>query len=68
MPKSEEARMDTLADPSRLSDLDEHDPRSVGRWMRKMGQEMGDEFGGEDLDEMVDEMESGGDDLGGDDI
>jgi putative FmdB family regulatory protein len=66
MPKSEEARMDALADPSSLSDLDESDPRSVGRWMRKMGQEMGDDFGGADLDEMVDEMESGSDDLGDD--
>jgi putative FmdB family regulatory protein len=66
MPKSEEARMDALADPSRLSDLDENDPRSVGRWMRKMGQEMGDEFGADDLDEMADEMESGGN-LGDDD-
>ena len=68
MPKSEEARMDALADPSRLSDLDENDPRSVGRWMRKMGHEMGDEFGAGDLDEMVDEMESGGGDLGEDDL
>lgn len=68
MPKSEEARLDALADPSSLSDLDESDPRSVGRWMRKMGQEMGDELGGDDLDEMVDEMESGGDDLGSDDV
>lgn len=68
MPKSEEARMDALADPSRLSELDENDPRSVGRWMRKMGQEMGDEFGADDLDEMVDEMESGGGDAGDDDL
>ena len=66
MPKSEEARMDALADPSRLSDLDENDPRSVGRWMRKMGQEMGDELGGDDIEEMVNEMESGGGNLGDD--
>lgn len=64
MPKSEEARLDSLADPSSLGDLDENDPKSVGRWMRKMGKEMGDELGGEDVDEMMDEMESGG---GGDD-
>jgi putative FmdB family regulatory protein len=62
MPKSEEARLDSLADPSSLGDLDENDPKSVGRWMRKMGKEMGDELGGEDLDEMMDEMDSGGDD------
>jgi putative FmdB family regulatory protein len=60
MPKSEEARLDALSDPSSLGDLDENDPKSVGRWMRKMGKEMGDDLGGEDLDEMMDEMESGG--------
>ena len=57
MPKSEEARLDALADPSSLGGLDENDPKSVGRWMRKMGKEMGDDLGGEDFDEMVDEME-----------
>jgi putative FmdB family regulatory protein len=58
MPKSEEARMESLADPSKL-DLDENDPKSVSRWMRKMGKEMGDELGGEDFDEMMDEVEDG---------
>jgi len=60
MPKSEDARLDALSDPSSIGDLDAEDPKSVGRWMRKMGREMGDEFGGEDLDEMIDEAESGG--------
>jgi putative FmdB family regulatory protein len=59
MPKSEAARLDALADPGSVGDLDADDPKSVGRWMRKMGSEMGDELGGEDLDEMIDEMESG---------
>jgi putative FmdB family regulatory protein len=57
--RSEESRLDSLADPSNLAGLDENDPRSMARWMRKMGKEMGDEFGGEDFDAMVDEMESG---------
>ncbi len=58
--KSEEARMESLADPSRLGGLDENDPQSVARWMKKMGKEMGEEMGGEDFDQMVDEamMES----------
>ena len=60
MPKSEAARLDALSDPSNLGDLDAEDPKSVGRWMRKMGREMGDELGGEDLDEMIDDVESGG--------
>lgn len=59
MTRSEESRLDSLADPSNLSGLDENDPRSMARWMRKMGREMGDEMGGEDFDEMLDEMESG---------
>ncbi len=67
-PKSEEARLDALADPSHHADLDENDPKSVGRWMRKMGKEMGEEFSGEDFDEMAEEMESGGDEEGDEDL
>src|SRR5229473_3259946 len=33
-PKSEEARMDALADPSTFAGLDENDPKSVARMMR----------------------------------
>jgi hypothetical protein len=61
-PRSEESRLDSLADPGSLGDLDESDPKSVTRWMRKMGKEMGDELGGEDFDEMMDEIESEGGD------
>ena len=57
--RSEESRLDSLADPSNLGGLDENNPRSMARWMRKMGKEMGDEFGGQEFDEMVDEMEAG---------
>jgi putative FmdB family regulatory protein len=61
--RSEEDRLDSLADPSSLGDLDENDPASVARWMKKMGSELGDETG-EDWDDMVDEAveEEGGDD------
>jgi putative FmdB family regulatory protein len=66
MPKSEEARMESLADPSAMAGLDENDPKSMARWMRKMGKEMGEDVGGEDFDQMVDEIESGAaDDDGG---
>jgi putative FmdB family regulatory protein len=76
MPKSEEARLNALSDPSSLSGLDENDPKSMARWMKKMGKEMGEEFSGDDFDHMVDELEAGnmpdddggmggGDDLGG---
>ena len=44
-PKSEEARLEALADPSHLSGFDENDPASMERFMRKMGQEMGEDLG-----------------------
>ena len=52
--RSEESRMESLADPSKLSGLDENDPKSVARWMKKMGKEMGEEAG-EDFDQSIDE-------------
>lgn len=51
--RSEESRLESLADPSSLAGLDESDPKSVARWMKKMGREMGEEAG-EDFDEEVD--------------
>ena len=54
-PKSEESRLESLADPSSLSGLDENDPASVARWMKKMGKELGEDFGGEDIDQIADE-------------
>jgi hypothetical protein len=62
-PKSEEARLEALADPSKLGDLDENDPQSMERFMRKMGQEMGEDLGDEFSRDMepdeTDLMESG---------
>jgi len=66
MPRSEEARLDALGDPSNFGDLDESDPKSVARLMKKMGKEMGDEFGGPEFDAAVEELERGGN-LGGED-
>ncbi len=67
MPRSEEQRLDALSDPSKLGDIDERDPGSIARAMKKMGQEMGEDFSGDDFDEAVEEMgsDSGpGDDTG----
>ena len=52
--RSEESRMESLADPTKLAGLDEKDPQSIARWMKKMGKEMGEEMG-EDFDQSVDE-------------
>ncbi|MFW5940286.1 MAG: FmdB family zinc ribbon protein [Chloroflexota bacterium] len=56
--KSEDARMDSLMDESALAGLDEEDPKSLGRFMRKMSQEMGEDLGDE-FGEVVDRLESG---------
>lgn len=56
--RSEDSRLDDLADPSNLGGLDENDPRSIARWARRMGDEMGEDLGPE-FDEMVDRMEAG---------
>ncbi len=53
-PKSEEARLEAMADLSRFGDLDESDPQSMARFMKKMGQDMGEDFG-DDLDEALEE-------------
>jgi putative FmdB family regulatory protein len=61
---SEETRLDRLADPSMAAGLDENDPKSVAKWMKKMGGLVGDDVG-EDFDQMVDEaMEEAADDEG----
>jgi putative FmdB family regulatory protein len=56
--RSEESRLESLADPSTFGDLDENDPRSLGRFMRRMSQELGEDLGPE-FDEVVDRLEAG---------
>ena len=56
--RSEDAQLNDLSDPSSLAGLDEDDPRSLGRWLRKMSQEMGEDMPPE-FDEVIDRLESG---------
>lgn len=56
-PKSEEARLESLADPANLGEIDESDPRSVARLMKKMGQEMGEDV--DDIEAMMDQSDDG---------
>ena len=75
--RSEDDRLDALADPGALGDLDESDPKSVTRWAKRMGKELGEDLG-EDFDQMVEEAveedasgagpESGATDAAGDDL
>jgi putative FmdB family regulatory protein len=53
---SEETRLERMADPAALGGLDENDPKSMARWMKKMSQEMGEDLGEDmDVDQMVEE-------------
>jgi putative FmdB family regulatory protein len=58
-PKSEESRLESLADPASLGCIDENDPQSVARLMTKMGREMGEDLG-EDFEQAVEQEMSGG--------
>lgn len=64
-PKSEDARLDALADTASFGDLDENDPGSVARFMKRMGREVGDDLG-DDFEGAIDEAmaESESDDVG----
>ncbi len=52
--KSEDARLESLAGAGDAGDLDENDPGSVARFMKKMGKEFGDDLG-DDFESAVDE-------------
>ena len=70
MVRSEESRLDDLTSDAALGDVDESDPKSMARWMKKMGNELGEDLG-EDIDSMTDEMAdatSSDDDAGGDEL
>ncbi len=56
-PKSEEARLEALADPNNLAGLDENDPQRMARFMKKMGDEMGEDLG-DNLSEAMEAEES----------
>lgn len=56
--KSEDARLDAFSDDAALANLDENDPRSIGRFMRKMSSEMGEDLG-DDFNEVVNRLEKG---------
>ena len=55
--RSEESRLENMADPSNLAGL-EDDPKAMARMMRQMGSEMGEDLGPE-FDEVMDRLESG---------
>ena len=56
--KSEESRMESMAENFSGFESLEEDPKALGEMMRKMGSEMGEELPPE-FDEVVDRLESG---------
>jgi putative FmdB family regulatory protein len=56
--RSEGSRLESLADDSLLDGLDDADPRTVGRWMRRMSRDMEEDMGDE-LAEVADRLEAG---------
>ena len=58
--RSEESRLESLADPGSLAGLDENDPQSMARWMKKMGKELGEDVG-ENFESEMDQAMSGED-------
>jgi putative FmdB family regulatory protein len=57
-PRPEEELLESLADPARMADVDENDPRSIARWARRMQRSIGEDLGPE-FDEMIEQLESG---------
>lgn len=58
--RSEESRLDAMADPGAWGGVDEDDPRAMARMMRRMGSEMGEDLPPE-FDEVVGRLEAGED-------
>src|SRR5512139_3565547 len=56
--KSEDSRMDSMADEFSGFEGLENDPKAMGQMMRKMGKEMGEDVPPE-FDEVVDRLEAG---------
>lgn len=57
--RSEDERLEALADPSTFAGLDEEDPRALGRLMRQMSNELGEEIDDPEFNEVIDRLESG---------
>lgn len=56
--KSEESRMETMADSALMSGLENEDPRALASMMRKMSNEMGEPLDAE-MSEVIGRLEAG---------
>lgn len=58
-PKSEEARIASLADDDTLASLDDQDPAGMERLMKRMGDEMGEDVS-EEMSQAIDSPDEAG--------
>jgi putative FmdB family regulatory protein len=56
--KSEDSRLEDMADPSMMAGLENEDPRALASFMRRMSNEMGEPLDAE-MTEMIDRLEAG---------
>jgi len=42
-------------DPSMMTGVDEKDPRSLAKWMKRMGREMGEEMSDEEIEQVIED-------------
>ena len=56
--KSEDSRMDSMLDETKLAALENEDPQEIGRLMRQMSRDMGESLDDE-MGEVVERLESG---------
>ncbi len=57
--RTEEQLMESLADPAKMSGIDENDPRTFATWAKKMAREMGENMDDE-IEAMAQEEFNGG--------
>lgn len=51
--RSEESRLESLMDSSLMGALDEKDPKSLTKLMKRMGREMGEEVSDEEIEQVI---------------
>lgn len=56
--RSEESRLEEMADPSLMAGLESEDPRALANFMRRMSNEMGEPMDAE-MSEVLDRLEAG---------
>ena len=61
MVRSEESRLESLMDPSMMGGLDGKDPKSLAKWMKRMGKEMGEDVSDEEVEQVIEDAASGTD-------